>query len=179
MKIHAIRHGTLALLLPLTVLVAPSPTKAQQAGIMVGATPPAAMVETLDGHTTHLSDLTAGKPALLEFWATWCPLCKALEPALKAAQAKHGNEIVFVSVGVNQNQTAEQQQAYVKGRMLGGHFVFDRDGEAVKAFQVPHTSFVVVLSPAGNVVYTGVGADQDIEAALARLTMAPGRDERD
>ena len=156
----------------LATLAAPTRVPAQQAGIRVGATAPDPVVQTFEGRTIRLSELTRGKPALLEFWATWCPICRKLEPAMAAAQAKHGDHVRFVSVGVRDQQTLESQEAYVREHKLGGSFVFDRDGEAVKAFQVPHTSFVVVVDSSGTVVYTGVGADQDLEAAIAQVRRA-------
>jgi hypothetical protein len=36
----------------------------------------------------------------------------------------------------------------------------------VRAFQAPATSYVVILDGQGRVVYTGIGADQDLDAAL-------------
>jgi uncharacterized membrane protein YeiH len=45
--------------------------------------------------------------------------------------------------------------------------LWDGRGAAVRAFRAPATSYVVVLDAAGRVVYTGIGADQDIEMALA------------
>lgn len=146
------------------------------AGIMVGLFAPDAVVQTLDGQAIRLSELIRGQPAVLEFWATWCPLCKQLEPAMKAAREKHGEDVVFVSVGVKDNQTAAMQRAYVREHMLGGRFVFDKDGEAVRTFKAPQTSYVVVLDAIGRVVYTGVGGDQDIEAALKHLRMGMGMD---
>lgn len=150
-----------------TLTAAGRDAAAQQAGIMVGAMAPTAMVESLDGHALSLSDYVGGKPVVLEFWATWCPLCKKLQPAMEAAKAKYGDRVRFVSVGVAENQTPARQREYREKEMLGGEFVFDRQGEAQRAFQVPHTSFIVVLDASGKVVYTGVGADQDIEAAVA------------
>ena len=49
-----------------------------------------------------------------------------------------------------------------------GKFVFDADDAAIMAFSVPHTSYIVVIDAARRVVYTGVGGDQDIEAALKK-----------
>jgi methylamine dehydrogenase accessory protein MauD len=158
----------------LASLAMSSRAAAQTAGIKVGAAAPEVMIQTLDGQTVRLSEFTKGKPAVLEFWATWCPLCKKLEPAMAAAQAKHGKDVVFISVGVREKQTPEAQKAYVRERKLGGHFVFDQSGEAVKAFQVPHTSFVVVIDAGGRVVYTGVGPDQNIEAAIGNVMMQTG-----
>lgn len=165
-RIRAVLAGTATVI---AALGAAAPAHAQDSGIAVGSAVPEAMVETLEGQAVGLSSLIAGKPAVLEFWATWCPLCKQLEPAMKAARERHGDSIVFVSVGVPQNQTPERQKAYVEEHHLGGTFVFDRDGQAIKAFQVPHTSFIVVVDAMGKVVSTGVGPTQDIEAAIAKL----------
>ena len=70
-------------------LFAPRRAFAQEAGIMLDAAAPAAVVETLDGKSVDIATLLDGKPAVLEFWATWCPLCKQLEPQIAAAQKKY------------------------------------------------------------------------------------------
>lgn len=174
MKFQSTRRQAFHAMVLLASLAVSSQAAAQTAGIKVGAAAPEVTIQTLDGQAVRLSEFTKGKPAVLEFWATWCPLCKQLEPAMAAAQAKHGKDVVFISVGVRDQQTPEAQKAYVRERKLGGHFVFDQSGEAVKAFQVPHTSFVVVVDAGGKVVYTGVGPDQDIEAAIGNLMMRAG-----
>ena len=149
-------------------LAAPRMTFAQEMGIAVGSTAPAAAVESLDGAAMDLGTMYGAKPVVMEFWATWCPLCKKLEPAMKAAQGKYAGQVQFVSVGVPSNQLAEKQKAYMEKQQLGGTFVFDKDGKAMKAYAVPHTSYVVVIDKAGKVVYTGVGAEQDIDAAVQK-----------
>jgi thiol-disulfide isomerase/thioredoxin len=148
-----------------------SPVAAQEAGIAVGSTVPSASVVLLDGTAVDLRTFTGKKPVVFEFWATWCPLCKQLEPRMAAARKAHGDQVAFVSVGVADNQTPEKQASYVEKAGLGGTFVFDRDGAAVKAFKAPHTSFLVVVDAKGKVVYTGVGGDQDVEAAIAKVGM--------
>jgi Redoxin len=47
-------------------------------------------------------------------------------------------------------------------------FLWDGNGAAVRAFQAPSTSYIAILDAKGKIVYTGVGEDQDIEAALSR-----------
>jgi thiol-disulfide isomerase/thioredoxin len=148
-------------------------------GVAVGTKAPGAAVETLDGHAVDLSQYIGTKPVVIEFWATWCPLCKRLEPSLQAAQTKYGDRATFVSVGVSNNQTPAKEQAYVTANHLDGVFVFDRDGKAVAAYKAPHTSYLVVVNADGEVVYTGVGADQDVGAAIAKAfpmshAMQPG-----
>lgn len=139
---------------------------AQQAGIEVGVQAPTATVETLDGESVDLGDVIAGKVTVLEFWATWCPLCRALEPSIADAQDHFGDRVQWVRVGVPQNQSAARQKAYAERAGLRGEFVFDVDGDAIAAYMVPHTSYLVVLDAQGRVVYTGVGEDQDVVAAV-------------
>lgn len=154
-----------------TIVAAGAPAaRAQEGGIMLGATAPSAKVVMLDGTSADLTTFYGDKPVVLEFWATWCPLCKALEPAMQAARAKHAGKVTFVSVGVPNSQTAMKQKEYMEKQGLGGEFVFDQDGAAVKAFSVPHTSYVVVIDKHRKVVYTGVGEKQDIEAAIQKAT---------
>ena len=138
-------------------------------GLKVGAEAPAAVVERLDGGTVNIADYYGRQPVVLEFWATWCPLCRKLEPSLQAAREKYAGKVTFVSVGVPANQTPEKQKAYVEEKKLTGVFTFDRSSAAMKAFAVPHTSYIVVVGPDRRVVYTGVGDDQDIDAVLAKL----------
>ena len=144
---------------------------AQEGGIALGAEAPSARVVTLDGKSVDLADYYDKRPVVLEFWATWCPLCKKMEPAMEAARQRHGDDVVFVSVGVTANQTAERQREYADKQHLSGKFVFDADGAAIKAFSVPHTSYIVVIDKSRRVVYTGVGGDQDIEAAIKKAGM--------
>jgi cytochrome oxidase Cu insertion factor (SCO1/SenC/PrrC family) len=81
---------------------------------------------------------------------------------------KYAGRVTFVSVGVKDNQTPEKQKAYAESKHIGGEFVFDRDGKAVAAYKVPHTSYLVVVDANGKVVYTGVGPEQDVDAAVGK-----------
>lgn len=155
-------------LLLVGVLRPASLVHAQDGGLPVGTKAPGAAVQTLDGKPANLSDFIGKTPVVMEFWATWCPLCKALEPQFKAAQEKHGASVTFLSVGVPTNQTRERQLAYVTDRKLGGSFVFDSAGNAMSAYKVPHTSHILVLDTQGVIVYNGTGTSQELEAAISK-----------
>ena len=157
----------LALLAALT-LAAAAPAAAQDLGIAVGSTAPAAAVQTLDGKPANLSQWIGKTPVVMEFWATWCPNCKALEPTMAAAAKKYAGKAAFVAVAVSANQTAERVRRHLARSPIPMTFVYDHEGEATGAYDVPATSYVVVLDRAGKVVYTGVGAKQDIEGALRK-----------
>lgn len=157
-------RGALAAL----VMTAAGALEAQDTGLPVGTVAPAAAVETLSGEAANLSSVIGGgKPTLIEFWATWCSNCRELEPKMVAAQRRFGNQVRFVGVAVSVNQSSDRVRRYVTEHLPGFTHFYDRRGTAVTNFDVPATSYVVILDKDGKVVYGGVGGDQDIARALA------------
>jgi len=151
------------------VLALPAALAGQDVGLPLGTTAPAVTLADLDGKAVDLGQYIGKRPVLLEFWATWCPLCKALEPSLKAAHAKYGATVKFVAVGVGVNETPASIKRHLAADPLPFPVLYDASGAAVRAYQAPTTSYIVVLDRAGKVVYTGAGAEQDISAVLQRL----------
>lgn len=163
------RIENIAALLCLTgVALGPRVARAQDMGIEIGAKAPAAAVETLDGKPANLSQFVGKMPVLIEFWATWCPNCHELEPHLKEVAQKYANQVRFVGVSVSVNQSPERVRAYVAKHGMPGDQLFDTKGNATGAYDVPATSYVVVLDRSGKVVYTGLGGDQDLEKAIKK-----------
>jgi thiol-disulfide isomerase/thioredoxin len=162
------RLGFTALVAGLLVLGAPRAARAQDAGLPLGSTAPSAMLQTLDGKTVDLAQIAKGRPALIEFWATWCENCEHLLPALKKAHATYGSRVKFVGVSVSVNQSVNRVKLHVAKHGVPGDQLFDTKGDATGKWDVPATSYVVVLDRKGKVVYTGVGGEQDLEAALRK-----------
>lgn len=162
--------SAVALGICLTVLgtISPPALWSQDVGLEVGTKAPGAAVETLDGKPANLAQYIGKAPVLIEFWATWCPNCQELEPHLKAVHAKYANQIKFVGVSVSVNQSPDRVKAYVAKHEIPGDQFFDRKGAATGAYDVPATSYVVVLDKSGKVVYTGLGGDQDLEKAIKK-----------
>jgi len=150
-------------------LVLPAALSGQDIGLPIGTRAPAVALEDLDGKPVTLSRYVGKQPVLLEFWATWCPLCQALEPALKAAYARYGRAVQFVAIGVGVNQTPASIRRHLAEHPLPFPVLFDAGGAAVRAYQAPTTSYIVLLDKAGKVTYTGAGAEQDVATALARV----------
>ena len=149
-------------------LLVGAPLQAQEIGIAVGAVAPAAKLETLDGKPADLSQFIGKGPVVIEFWATWCPSCKELEPAMLAAQKKYAGKVQFVGVAVSVNESPELVRRYTQKHGLAGAQFYDRKGIAIDAYDVPATSFVVVVGKNGKVVYSGLGGKQDLDAAIRK-----------
>ena len=150
------------------VITMPVMGRAQESGIAIGSDAPGAVVETLDGKQVDIADYVKKGPTLLQFWATWCSNCKALEPRINAAIKKYEGKVKFVAVAVSVNQSVDRIKAYRDKYHMAHDIVYDRKGYASDAYEVAATSYIVVVDGKGKVVYTGLGSDQDIDAAVAK-----------
>jgi len=164
--------GAIALAPVLSVSGSPFPVpalQAQETGLPVGAkAPTSTVVETLDGKSFDIGQYVGKTPMLIEFWATWCPLCKQLEPTMTDVAKKYGNKVKFIGVAVSVNQTPERVKAYAEKHGLPLDVYFDRKGTATDAYDAAATSYVVVVNKAGTVVYTGLGGTQNLDAAIRK-----------
>ena len=150
------------------LLTLSSAARSQESGIAVGAQAPGAKVQTLDGKTIDIRSYVGKSPMVIEFWAFWCPNCKELEPSLLALHKKYGSRVRFLGVAVSVNETIDRVKAYTSKHRYPYQTVYDDKGEATEAYDVPATSYVVVVDGSGKVVYTGLGGKQQLEPAILR-----------
>lgn len=143
---------------------------AQESGITVGSPAPAVVVHDLDGKPVELGRYIGRQPVFLEFWATWCTNCEELLPKVRTAQAAYGNKVEFIGINVTVNQTPERVRRYVETHRPPYRTLYDDQGTSTRAYQVPATSYVVIVDRAGKVAYTGVGGTQDFDGALRQVT---------
>jgi len=67
-------------------------------------------------HTLTVSDaqfkaevLDSQQPVLVDFWATWCAPCIAMEPALEEVATKYAGRAKVAKLNIEDNQQAAQQ----------------------------------------------------------------------
>jgi len=76
---------------------------------------PKVSLNTLAGEPVDLVKLAAGKPMVVNLWASWCPPCRREMPVLAAAQ-KQEKEFLFVFA--NQGEDGTTAQNYLTGAGL-------------------------------------------------------------
>ncbi len=121
--------------------------------------------------TLRLSDLR-GKVVLLNFWATWCPPCKAEMPDLNELQAKYGEAQDFVVVGVNVEEDAETVRRFVEEQGLAFPIALDRDSRVTtETFGVRPLPSTFIIDREGYIrdAWSGQIAPEAMAARLERV----------
>lgn len=105
-KIMGIAFGLAALLAASVLLVQSSSAESATSSTDRPAIAPGWKLQTVDGKTLQSSDFK-GKVVILDFWATWCPPCRAEIPDLIALQKQYGEKgLAVIGVSVDQDGAA-------------------------------------------------------------------------
>lgn len=122
----------------------------------------------LNGKPVRLSDLR-GKVVLLNFWATWCPPCKAEMPDLQTLYRDYGAEHDFVILAVDVSEAKDLVSDFVDQNRLTFPVLLDSDGR-VSGFRyfVRSLPNSFIIDRGGNVRYSWIG-QQSRQTILSRL----------
>ncbi len=129
--------------------------------------------KSADGQSIHFDPQHLTRPALLLFWATWCPYCEALMPYLqKVADAAGKDKLDVYAIDIKDDG---DPVATLRARKLT--FTLVRDGDAIaEQYGVKGTPGLFLVNAQGEIVYkrTGGDAPEKVEAMLReKLGLAP------
>ena len=91
-------------------------------------------LKDLDGRIVKLSDYQ-GKPVLLYFMATWCPLCRDMIPRMKEIHSLYSAK-GLVMLGISVMESREKVAAYSKRHALPYPTLLDGEGTVAKSYSV-------------------------------------------
>lgn len=132
-------------------------------GVTVGGVAPDVSLKTLDGKTVSLSEYR-GKVVVLNFWATWCPPCRAEMPSMdRLNKAMLGLDFVMLAVNV------EEDGAQVVGEFLQRNphsfsVLLDSEAKAQYAYGVFRFPETFIINKDGVILNHILGAREWDEA---------------
>jgi thiol-disulfide isomerase/thioredoxin len=155
----------------IVVLLAFGSPLAQPSGLKVlDAKPaPALALQDMRGKTLDLSELR-GQVVVVNFWASWCPPCRAEMPSLERLAGKMISEDLKI-VGVNIGESQVDVEAFLKDVPVGFPVLLDSEGGTLKAWNVvafPSTFLVDRVGMLRFGIYGGIEWDDPEVVALIR-----------
>jgi len=137
-----------------------------------GFSAPDFTLEQLDGNQVTLSDLR-GKVVVVNFWASWCPPCRAEMPAIEKVYRAY-KDLGLVVLGVNTtNQDSEAAAAaFVQEFGLTFPIPLDRTGSVSAAYNLrglPSTYFIDSRGVIRSVVIGGPMSEALIQSKVENL----------
>lgn len=113
-----------------------------------------------------------GKVVVVDFWASWCAPCRHSFPWLESMQRKYAGDGLVV-IGVNEDNTAEDAEAFLEAVPVSFRIVDDRDGAIAKEFALIAMPSSYVFGRDGEVAVRQLGfktgKKDEYEAELRRL----------
>jgi len=125
----------------------------------------------LEGRAITLSELE-GKPVLLNFWATWCPPCRAEMPALQEFHERYGDQVTLL--GINWAEDPETVRRFLERYGITYPNVLDRQGKAFVLYRLTGipTTFFLDEERVVRGVWLGPLKTDSIAENFAKITQA-------
>jgi TonB family protein len=149
----------------------PTPGMKGEGVSMIGMEAPDFTLPDPSGTTVHLRDLR-GKVVVVDFWATWCPPCRALMPHIQKLHeqlAAKGLTILGLDVGEDAATVAN----FAKERSYTFPLLLDAEPEVARRYFVQSYPTTFVIDRAGRIAFRDMGSGEpaDLQAAVEKALL--------
>lgn len=113
-------------------------------------------LKDLNGKELSLSDLK-GKKVFLNFWATWCPPCRAEMPEIeKLYQQTKDSDLVIVAVEIG--EPLNTVKSFIDSNKYNFKVLLDSDQSVATQYNIASIPTSYFIDVEGNIVSKNVGA---------------------
>src|SRR5690625_5010048 len=140
-----------------------SPSSAQkeeegdvEVGLEVGNLAPNFELETLEGGSIKLSDFR-GERVMVNFWATWCPPCRAEIPDMQKFHEKTDIQILAINL-TDTESDQEKVPTFVKNYGMTFNVLMDEDSEVANRYQIQPIPTSYMIDSKGVIQFKALGA---------------------
>lgn len=121
-------------------------------------------LKNLNGETQRLSDLR-GKVVIVNFWATWCPPCRAEMPSMQRAWVDmQDKDVVMLAVHVGGNE--DKIWSFVGDYELDFPVLIDAKSEVADAWPMKGLPSTFIVDPDGRIAYRAIGGREWDDPAI-------------
>jgi peroxiredoxin len=135
---------------------------------LAGYRAPEFTLTSTQGEEIRLADFR-GRPVVLNFWATWCPPCRAEMPEFQAASVKYNGQAVFL--GVDQGEILPVVADYGAALGITYPLLLDQDNKVNRLYGVTALPTTVFVDADGVVreLFSGIVSAAVLEDRIERL----------
>ena len=133
----------------------------------IGHPAPDFTLTDLDGNIVRLSDFR-GQVVFLNFWATWCPPCRAEMPAIEAVYQEYKDRDVVV-IGIDLLESRSSVESFVEENSYSWIFTIDETGIVAMDYMVTGIPASFFIDKDGIIRALQVGA---MSKALMEIKLA-------
>jgi len=112
---------------------------------------PAFEVRLLDGSVVKLRDYR-GRPLLLQFWATWCPVCRLETGSIEAIARDH--QVLTIALD---DMSAAELERWMEQEGLSYPVALDGNGQLARRYGVKGVPSIIIVDAEGNIRFVEVG----------------------
>jgi cytochrome c biogenesis protein CcmG/thiol:disulfide interchange protein DsbE len=118
--------------------------------------------------TVRLAD-AAGRPVVLNFWASWCVPCRKEMPAFQAVHREVGDRVTFI--GINHQDSRDDALDLLRETGVTYRAGFDPQGRVAQGYGLYGMPTTIFISPDGRIVGRRVGevSRRELEDTIAEL----------
>jgi thiol-disulfide isomerase/thioredoxin len=111
-----------------------------------------------EGRTVKLSDLR-GKPAVVNFWASWCPPCRSEMPRFEAMYKELGGEVNFMMIDLpGGGETKSAAENFLAENGFTFPVYYDDAGEGMSAYGINAIPMSLFIDKDGYLVSKSIGS---------------------
>lgn len=141
-----------------------APALAQQGGTVTDFT-----IGSLDNGQISLADYE-GEVIIMNFWATWCPPCRAEMPGINNFYEAHKDEGLVV-LAINEEESEEQVRPFIELNEFSFPVLLDIEGRVAQQYSTRSfpTTFIIDRNGVIQHVQTGEITERELERIVKPL----------
>ena len=130
--------------------------ESDEIGLERGKIAPDFEVTTLDGEQAKLSDFRGGR-VMLNFWATWCPPCRAEMPDMQKVYDEE--DVTILAVNMTGTESGEDVVAeFVDDFELTFPILMDETSDIMNTYEIQAYPTTYMIDSDGRIQFVALGA---------------------
>ncbi|MFA5793595.1 MAG: TlpA disulfide reductase family protein [Candidatus Brocadiia bacterium] len=105
------------------------------------------------GQDVKLSVLIGQKPIILDFWASWCPPCRALMPKLQEYYQANQDKVIII--GISGDNSKEAAESFISKSNLSFTMVYDEGQKVFSQYKISGIPTTAVINTKGEIIKQG------------------------